>query len=181
MSFISKVRCALTLGQGLLIESETLKTSNDPISFFEKWLAEAENAGIILPESMSLATCTAQGRPSSRIVLLKEVNQKGFVFFTNYGSHKAAELEANPYAALLFHWNMLQRQVRIEGRIERISTEESNAYFKPGDVAAVSAPGHPIKVKSSLIVKHYYNVLNILKKNLPAKKCRFLNFGGGIA
>ncbi len=130
MSFISKVRCALTLGQGLLIESETLKTSNDPISFFEKWLAEAENAGIILPESMSLATCTAQGRPSSRIVLLKEVNQKGFVFFTNYGSHKATELEANPYAALLFHWNMLQRQVRIEGRIERISTEESNAYFQ---------------------------------------------------
>ena len=130
MSLISKIRCAFTLGQGLLIENKTLKTTNDPIAFFKKWLKEAESTGIVLPESMSLATCNAQGRPSSRIVLLKEVDQKGFVFFTNYGSHKASELEENPYAALLFHWNMLQRQVRIEGRIERISSEESNAYFQ---------------------------------------------------
>ncbi len=130
MSLISKIRCAFTLGQGLLIENKTLTTTNDPISFFKQWLSEAENSGIILPESMSLATCTAEGRPSSRVVLLKEADQKGFVFFTNYGSHKATELEANPYAALLFHWNMLQRQVRIEGRIERISHEESNAYFQ---------------------------------------------------
>ena len=130
MSLISKIRCALTLGQGLLIENKTLKTTSDPINFFEKWLAEAENSGIILPESMSLSTCTPQGRPSSRVVLLKEVDHKGFVFFTNYGSHKASELEANPHSALLFHWNMLQRQVRIEGKIERISTEESNAYFQ---------------------------------------------------
>lgn len=130
MSLISKIRCAFTLGQGLLIENETLKTTHDPIAFFDKWLKEAEDAGIILPESMSLATCTPQGRPSSRIVLLKEVDPKGFVFFTNYASHKASELEENPYAALLFHWNMLQRQVRIEGRIERISSEESNAYFQ---------------------------------------------------
>lgn len=130
MSLISKIRCAFTLGQGLLIENETLKTTEDPIPFFKQWLIEAENAGIILPESMSLATCSAQGRPSSRIVLLKKADQKGFVFFTNYGSRKADELEENPYAALLFHWNILQRQVRIEGKIERISTEESNAYFQ---------------------------------------------------
>ena len=130
MSLISKIRCALTLGQGLLLENKILKTTDDPISFFETWLAEAEKSGIILPESMSISTCTEQGRPSSRIVLLKEVDQKGFVFFTNYGSHKATELEQNPHAALLFHWNMLQRQVRIEGRIERISSEESNAYFQ---------------------------------------------------
>lgn len=130
MSLISKIRCAFTLGQGLLIENETLKTTEDPIPFFKKWLIEAENTGIILPESMSLATCTSQGRPSSRIVLLKEADQKGFVFFTNYGSRKADELEENPYVALLFHWNILQRQVRIEGKIERISTEESNAYFQ---------------------------------------------------
>lgn len=130
MSFISKIRCVFTLGQGLLIENKTLTTTDDPIAFFTQWLKEAENSGIILPESMSLATSTTEGRPSSRVVLLKEVDQKGFVFFTNYGSHKATELEANPYAALLFHWNMLQRQVRIEGRIERISQEESNAYFQ---------------------------------------------------
>ncbi|WP_028866116.1 pyridoxamine 5'-phosphate oxidase [Psychromonas aquimarina] len=130
MSFISKIRCAFTLGQGLLIENKALKTTNDPIEFFNHWLSEAENSGIILPESMSVSTCSPEGRPSSRMVLLKEVDRKGFVFFTNYGSRKALDLETNPYAALLFHWNMLQRQVRIEGRIERISTEESNAYFQ---------------------------------------------------
>jgi pyridoxamine 5'-phosphate oxidase len=130
MSFISKIRCAFTLGQGLLIENKTLKTTGDPIAFFQEWLAEAENSGIILPESMTVSTCSTQGRPSSRVVLLKQVDPKGFIFFTNYGSHKARELDANPYAALLFHWNMLQRQVRIEGKIERISTEESNAYFQ---------------------------------------------------
>ena len=130
MSLISKIRCAFTLGQGVLIENEALKKANDPIEFFNAWLKKAEQTGIILPESMSVSTCTPEGRPSSRMVLLKEVDQKGFVFFTNYSSRKAIELEANPYAALLFHWNILQRQVRIEGAIERISKEESNAYFQ---------------------------------------------------
>lgn len=130
MSLISKIRCAITLGQGLLIENKALQTTKDPIAFFKDWLKEAEDTGVILPESMSLSTCTPEGRPSSRIVLLKQVNEKGFVFFTNYGSHKASELEANPFAALLFHWNILQRQVRIEGRIERITQEESNDYFQ---------------------------------------------------
>ena len=130
MSLISKIRCAFTLGQGVLIENEALKKSNDPIEFFNAWLKQAEQTGIVLPESMSISTSTLEGRPSSRMVLLKEVDQKGFVFFTNYSSRKALELEANPYAALLFHWNILQRQVRIEGAIERISKEESNAYFQ---------------------------------------------------
>lgn len=130
MSLISKIRCAFTLGQGVLIENEELKTTNDPILFFNSWLKQAQDTGIILPESMSISTCTPEGRPSSRMVLLKEVDAKGFVFFTNYDSRKAHELEANPFAALLFHWNILQRQVRIEGRVERISTEQSNAYFQ---------------------------------------------------
>jgi pyridoxamine 5'-phosphate oxidase len=130
MSLISKIRCAFTLGQGVLIENKALKKANDPIDFFNAWLNQAQQTGIVLPESMSVSTCTPEGRPSSRMVLLKEVDQKGFVFFTNYNSRKALELEANPYAALLFHWNILQRQVRIEGAIERISKEESNAYFQ---------------------------------------------------
>ena len=129
MSLLSKIRCAFTLGQGLLIENKALVATDDPISFFKNWLKEAENSGIILPESMSVSTTTKKGRPSSRMVLLKEADQQGFVFFTNYGSRKASELEENPFAALLFHWNMLQRQVRIEGKIERISQEESEAYF----------------------------------------------------
>ena len=129
MSLLNKLRCAFTLGQGLLIENKTLATTDDPISFFESWLSTAKKSGIILPESMSVSTVDHQGKPSSRMVLLKEVNQQGFVFFTNYGSRKSKELEQNPFVALLFHWNMLQRQVRIEGRIERISHEESEAYF----------------------------------------------------
>ncbi|WP_298941331.1 pyridoxamine 5'-phosphate oxidase [uncultured Psychromonas sp.] len=129
MSLLSKLRCAFTLGQGVLIENKALTTTSDPIQFFDTWLKEAESTGVVLPESMSVSTCTAEGRPSSRMVLLKEVDQNGFVFFTNYGSRKAGELEENPFAALLFHWNILQRQVRIEGRIERISHEESEAYF----------------------------------------------------
>lgn len=129
MSLLSKLRCAFTLGQGVLIENKSLAMTDDPILFFGDWLKEAETAGIILPESMSVSTCTTQGHPSSRMVLLKEVDQQGFVFFTNYGSRKAAELEQNPFAALLFHWNMLQRQVRVEGRIERISHTESEQYF----------------------------------------------------
>lgn len=129
MSLLSKLRCAFTLGQGVLIENKSLAMTDDPIQFFSGWLKEAETAGIILPESMSVSTCTTEGRPSSRMVLLKEADQQGFVFFTNYGSRKAAELEQNPFAALLFHWNMLQRQVRVEGRIERISHEESEQYF----------------------------------------------------
>ncbi|PKF63658.1 pyridoxamine 5'-phosphate oxidase [Psychromonas sp. psych-6C06] len=129
MSILNKIRCALTLGQGLLIENKALHTTDDPIAFFKNWLKEAQHSGIILPESMSVSSCTAEGRPSSRMVLLKEVDEKGFVFFTNYNSRKASELEANPFAALLFHWNMLQRQVRIEGRIERISEQESADYF----------------------------------------------------
>lgn len=133
MSIISKIKCAFTLGQGLLIENKELLTSDDPISFFKQWLIDAQDSGIILPESMSLSTCTAQGSPSSRIVLLKKVDYNGFVFFTNYGSRKATELEANPFAALLFHWRILQRQVRIEGCIERISQKESEDYFHSRD------------------------------------------------
>lgn len=129
MSLLSKIRCAVTLGQGLLIDNKSLQKTDDPIAFFKFWLGEAEKSGIILPESMSVSSCTAEGRPSSRMVLLKEVDSKGFVFFTNYNSRKAKELEQNPFTALLFHWNMLQRQVRIEGRIERISEQESADYF----------------------------------------------------
>jgi len=129
MSLLSKIRCALTLGQGLLIENKALQETDDPIAFFKDWLKEAADSGIILPESMSVSSCTAEGRPSSRMVLLKEADQQGFVFFTNYNSRKSKELQENPFAALLFHWNMLQRQVRIEGRIERISEQASADYF----------------------------------------------------
>lgn len=104
--------------------------ARDPVDLFREWYAAAEDAGIPLPESMALATATAEGRPSVRMVLLKEVDQEGFVFFTNYGSRKASELEANPQAALCFHWGPLERQVRVNGPVTRVSREESEEYFQ---------------------------------------------------
>jgi pyridoxamine 5'-phosphate oxidase len=101
----------------------------DPLRQFERWFAEAGAAGDAVPEAMALATATADGRPSARMVLLKQADERGFGFHTNYESRKGVELAANPHAALLFHWRPLGRQVRVEGRVERVSAEESEAYF----------------------------------------------------
>lgn len=102
----------------------------DPIRQFQLWLEDAVAAKIYLPEAMTLATATPHGRPSARMVLLKQVDQDGFVFFTNYNSAKAAQLDANPHAALVFYWSQLDRQVRIEGRVVRTPAEESFDYFR---------------------------------------------------
>ena len=102
----------------------------DPIKQFQAWFDDAIAAKLPLPEAMNLATATPEGRPSSRVVLLKQVDQKGFVFFTNYHSAKAQQLESNPYAALVFYWPLLDRQVRIEGKVERTSVAESAEYFQ---------------------------------------------------
>ena len=102
----------------------------DPIKQFQLWFDEATAAGLPLAEAMTLATATPKGRPSARVVLLKQVDNDGFVFFTNYHSAKAAELESNPYAALVFYWVSLERQVRVEGKVERTSAQESQQYFQ---------------------------------------------------
>ncbi|HEU4769588.1 MAG TPA: pyridoxamine 5'-phosphate oxidase [Pyrinomonadaceae bacterium] len=113
--------------------SETLDeklVEQDPIKQFQLWFDDAIAAGLPLPEAMNLATATPEGRPSSRMVLLKQVDEEGFVFFTNYHSAKAAQLESNPYAALVFYWPQLERQVRIEGKVGRTSVQESAEYFQ---------------------------------------------------
>jgi len=102
----------------------------DPIKQFQAWFSDAIAANLPLPEAMNLATATPEGRPSSRMVLLKQVDEDGFVFFTNYHSAKAQQLESNPYAALVFYWSHLDRQVRIEGKVERTSVAESSEYFQ---------------------------------------------------
>ena len=102
----------------------------DPIHQFDQWFAFAKESNIYLPEAMTLATSTKDGSPSARIVLLKDVSPNGFVFFTNYESRKGSEIEANPKAALVIHWAILERQVRIEGQVEKISAQESDAYFQ---------------------------------------------------
>jgi pyridoxamine 5'-phosphate oxidase len=101
----------------------------DPLRQFAAWFEEAEAAGARAPEAMALATSTPDGRPSVRMVLLKDFDERGFVFFTGYESRKGAELAANPRAALLFYWDPLGRQVRIEGPVERVAEAESDAYF----------------------------------------------------
>ena len=113
--------------------TETLdekQVERDPIKQFQLWFDEAIAAKLPLPEAMTLATATPEGRPSARMVLLKQVDEHGFVFFTNYHSAKAVELESNPYAALVFYWSRLDRQVRVEGRVERTPAEESQEYFQ---------------------------------------------------
>lgn len=102
----------------------------DPIQQFQLWFDEAIAAGLPMPDAMSLSTVTPDGRPTARMVLLKQVDAEGFVFFTNYNSNKAKQLDINPYAALVFYWPQLERQVRVEGRVSKTPAEESLAYFK---------------------------------------------------
>lgn len=102
---------------------------DDPIDQFNQWMKEALDAGIEQPNAMTLATSTREGRPSARIVLLKEVTNQGFIFFTNYSSQKSRELEANPYAALVFLWLPVSRQIRVEGSVQRVSGDLSDEYF----------------------------------------------------
>ncbi|MBJ9678581.1 pyridoxamine 5'-phosphate oxidase [Burkholderia gladioli] len=103
--------------------------ASDPIRQFDKWFKEALDAQLPEPNTMTLATVDAEGRPSARIVLIKGVDERGFVFFTNYESRKGREIAHNPHAALLFYWIEFERQVRIEGRIEKTSAAESDSYF----------------------------------------------------
>ncbi len=102
----------------------------DPIKQFQRWFDEAVAAKIPQAESMALATATAGGKPSVRMVLLKSSDSNGFVFYTNYNSQKGKELVENPYAALVFYWEELHRQVRLEGAVSKVSPEESDAYFQ---------------------------------------------------
>lgn len=110
-----------------LSESDSLP---NPIAQFARWFDEALDSKVLEPNAFSLATATPDGRPSVRTILLKGFDNQGFMFFTNYESRKGSELENNPQAAVLFTWLDLQRQVRIEGRIEKISPEESLDYFQ---------------------------------------------------
>ena len=118
--------------------------ATDPASQFHHWFQDALKAGIKEPNAMTLATATPDGRPSARVVLLKDYGPDGFSFFTNYASKKGVELKQNPQVALVFLWLDLQRQVRIEGRVERLSTEASEAYFQSrprgSQVGALASP-----------------------------------------
>lgn len=129
MSVIAKLRTLFTFGQGVVRGLPDARPDEDPLALFADWYAAAERAGIYLPEAAALGTTSADGMPSVRMVLLKGFDRRGFCFYTNYESRKGRELEANPRAALTFHWAVLERQVRIEGTVARLPAEESTAYF----------------------------------------------------
>jgi pyridoxamine 5'-phosphate oxidase len=116
----------------------------DPLAQFGRWFDDAHAAGVYEPEAVALATASAAGAPSARMVLMKGFDERGFRFFTNYESRKGAELAENPRAALLFHWKELARQVRIEGDVERLPPAESAEYFASrapeSRISAVASP-----------------------------------------
>lgn len=109
--------------------TENQQLDPDPFKQFTRWFADAEQAELPLHNAMTLATASRAGKPSARMVLLKEVDARGFVFYTNYQGRKARELKENPFAALVFYWQPLSRQVRVEGAVERVASDESDRYF----------------------------------------------------
>jgi pyridoxamine 5'-phosphate oxidase len=119
-------------------------TDNNPIKQFEKWFEEAIKAEIYEPNAMTLATATTNGRPSARVLLLKGFGPDGFSFYTNYMSRKGREIAKNPWAAMTFFWGPMERQIRIEGTLEKLSKEQSEQYFhsrpKGSQVGAVASP-----------------------------------------
>lgn len=148
-----------------LSESDVL---SNPFQQFDKWFREALEAEVLEVNAMTLATATPDGKPSARIVLLKGLDEKGFTFYTNYHSDKGQMLAANPYAALTFFWPELERQIRIEGKAEKVSHEESDEYFtnrpKGSQIGAwVSEQSHIIKSREELdkrleeLTAHYEN------------------------
>ncbi|MDF1587113.1 pyridoxamine 5'-phosphate oxidase [Rhodospirillales bacterium YIM 152171] len=135
-----------------LLESDA---AADPFVQFRQWFSEALAAEIVEPNAMALATADAAGRPAVRMVLLKELDQRGLTFFTNLESRKGGELAANPHAALLFWWDRLHRQVRVEGRVEPVSAAEADAYFasRPhgSRIGALASPqSRPIASREAL-------------------------------
>ena len=134
----------------------------EPVTMFRRWLVDATAAGLHEPNAMVVSTVSPEGRPSSRIVLLKGLDERGFVFYTNYRSRKARELEANPACALLFPWHGVERQVRVEGPVSRLTAEENAAYFatRPRDsqVGAWASPQSEVVPDRAMLDARYQEV-----------------------
>lgn len=142
--------------------------NSNPIVQFENWFKQAQAAEIKEPNAMTVSSATADGQPSGRIVLLKEVSDLGFVFYTNYTSRKARDFDSNPRVALTFYWGELERQVRVEGRVEKVSPAKSEAYFRT----------RPRGSKLGAWVSHQSKILynrNLLEARLKHVEAQFHN------
>ncbi|HEY9363102.1 MAG TPA: pyridoxamine 5'-phosphate oxidase [Chitinophagaceae bacterium] len=159
--------------------TEALADAN-PIKQFDTWWQDAITAALDEPNAMLLATSSSDGFPSARVVLLKEFNEKGFVFFTNYNSFKARQLEENPKACLVFFWKELERQVRITGLVSKVSEEESDAYFNSrpegSRLGAISSPQSQVIAGRDWLDENYQNICN----KLAGKEITRPAFWGGF-
>ena len=136
-------------------ELDETDAGDDPFALFDRWLEASRKAGLVEPTAAALATCDEAGRPSCRMVLLKGADRRGFVIYTNAGSRKASEMTAQPRAALTLWWDRLERQVRVEGSVERVADAEANAYHasrpRPSQLAAWASPqSWPLRDRAEL-------------------------------
>jgi len=142
-----------------------------PLAVFEQWMADAIAANLPEPSAMTLATVGADGRPSTRVVLLKSADADGLVFYTNYRSRKARELEANPYAACQFHWTAAERVVRVEGRVEKVSAAQSDEYFaqRPLDsrIGAWASPQSEVIANRAVLLANAARISATMGLNPP--------------
>ncbi|MBK6962707.1 MAG: pyridoxamine 5'-phosphate oxidase [Bacteroidales bacterium] len=158
---------------------DAVAVGSNPVAFFSMWLDEAVNAGALEPTAMAVSSVSEHGRPSSRMVLLKGIDDGKFTFFTNYSSRKGKEMTANSEIALLFFWPELERQVRVEGTAARVSDEESDAYFNSrpleSRIGAVASPQSDV-ITGRKTLEELYN--SIAEKTISEGIVRPDNWGG---
>ncbi|EQA55165.1 pyridoxamine 5'-phosphate oxidase [Leptospira kmetyi] len=175
-SKIADIRTSYTLSS-LDIED----TGNDPIVFFQKWFQEAVLSEVFEVNAMTLATATKDGIPDARTVLLKGITNDSFLFYTNYESRKGKELEENPKACLVFFWSELERQIRIEGNVTKVSKEESEEYFhsrpRESQIGAVASPQSQ-KIPDRKFLEERFAKLS---KEFEGKEVELPNHWGGYA
>lgn len=152
--------------------SLTSKNVNkDPFKQFTKWFSEVMSSDFLEPNAMTLATSTPDGKPSARVLLLKGFDENGFVFYSNYKSRKGKELEKNPYASILFYWDKLERQIRIDGRVEKVTPEESDAYFQTrpykSRLGAWASNQSSVIESRNEIVKQFLKYMVKFKQHVP--------------
>ncbi len=155
---ITEAEIAAIRKEYLMAQLDESAVAADPMVQFRTWFSEAQKSELLEPTAMHLATVDAQGRPSGRMVLLKDIDNTGFIFFTNYHSRKGNQLSENPFAALTFYWDVLERQIRIEGKIAMVSAAVSDHYFnsrpRESQIAAIaSAQSQRISSRAALEAK----------------------------
>jgi len=162
------------MASGLVEEEAGLS----PETLFERWFSEAASADTLDPSAMTLSTATKDGKPSSRIVLLKGYDSEGYIFYTNYGSRKAIEIDSNPFGCLLFYWAQFERQIRIEGSLLKTNRKESEEYFKtrPLDsrLSAHASPQSTVIPDRELLVRRLEEMGKRFGENVPLPE----NWGG---